>query len=144
MSTEERDLLVDHTGWALGWFAFYAGIAIIAMHFESGATRFGTSWYFALQVPGSPATWGAVILIAGVLMLYGARRDSRRAVYAGATIGSFWFCLIDATALLAFLADLFDDNPLNTVNALSMGIWTLLAYLYGSRRRLNEKRFADD
>lgn len=141
--TVERDRLVDRNGWALGWLAAYSGVAIIASHIESGATRFGHSWYFALQVPGSPATWGVVILIAGLLLLGGCWRNNRCACHAGASIGFAWFCAIDATSLLAFIEDLLNDDPVNAVNPLSMGIWTLFAWMYGARRRYTEKRFDD-
>lgn len=133
----EADRLIDRNGWALAWVATVCGVAIIAAHIESRASRFSAaSWHYALQVPGSPATWGVVILTAGLLLLYGASRDAQRACHAGFLLAFLWFCGLDAAAFLALSKDMLDLTPVNRVNPLSVVFYTYLAWMYGSRMRL--------
>lgn len=133
---DEHYRLYRRNGWALTWLAIAFGATIIGTHVESGRHRWASrTWQIALQVPGSPATWGAVILAGGVLLCYGLVRNNGRAVRAGMMTGFLWFCALTATALAAFLDDLLDDVP-DTVNPLAAISWLYLAWMYGSRLRL--------
>lgn len=69
---EDKQSLIRRNGRRLGVIALAFGIAIVGSHIESGRARWSASaWSFALEVPGSPATWGPVILIAGILIRFG-------------------------------------------------------------------------
>ncbi|GAS98881.1 M6 family metalloprotease domain protein, precursor [Mycolicibacterium canariasense] len=122
--------IISRNARALGWIATAFGATIIASHVESGSTRWtAAAWTYALEVPGSPATWGAVILAAGLALLYGCRRESIRARLLGARIAFLWFCALDAAAVLAFTSDML-DNPVDTVNPLAVIAWTCFAVMY--------------
>lgn len=130
-SADGRAEIVDREGRFLGWLAAAFGTTIIASHIESGQARWSAAaWSFALEVPGSPATWGAVILAGGAALLCGLMRDRRRLHMLGAWIGFVWFIALAVAALLAFSADLFDDRSLNLVNPLSMLTWVAFASMY--------------
>ncbi len=123
--------IIGRNARALGWIATAFGATIIASHVESGSTRWtAAAWTYALEVPGSPATWGAVILAAGLTILHGCRRASLRARLLGARVAFLWFCALDAAAVLAFTSDMLDDNPINTVNPIAMVAWTCFAVMY--------------
>jgi hypothetical protein len=124
---------------ALGWIATAFGATIIASHIESGSTRWtAAAWSYALEVPGSPATWGAIVLAAGLTVLYGCRWNSRRARVLGTRIAFLWFCALDAAAALAFVSDMLDTDPVDTVNPLAVIAWTCFAVMY--RLHIHDER----
>lgn len=125
---------------ALGWIATAFGGTIVASHIESGSARWtAAAWSYALEVPGSPATWGAVILGAGLVMLWGCYRYRLGARLLGARIAFLWFCALDAAAVLAY--DMLDANPVDTVNPVAVIAWTCFAVMF--RLHINdEKRHA--
>lgn len=123
--------------WCLGTLATAFGATIIACHIESGSLRWSASaWAFALEVPGSPATWGAVALLAGALVLYGNAKRHRRSRLWGCWIAFIWFCSLAVAALTTFVADLASDNP--TVNPLAFITWTTFAAMF--RMQIQDER----
>lgn len=121
-----RDDFIARLGWGATIFAIVVGVSIIGCHVESGARRWtAAAWQFALNVPGSPATWGVVILVAGLLMLYGKVWHSRRPYHVGCVIGFGWFILLCGAALMAFIND-------PVVNPLGPIVWGFAAFIYGS------------
>ncbi|QDH91713.1 hypothetical protein SEA_PHRAPPUCCINO_35 [Mycobacterium phage Phrappuccino] len=137
---DPRDAIIRRNGWALSWLATIFGITIIACHIESGKARWSSSvWEYALQVPGSPATWGFVILASGLMLLYGNRDPHRQRIRnIGYWIGFWWFCALDATAMLSLIDDLVDADPLNIANPLAVISWTYVAYIYRERVDLSK------
>lgn len=122
--------VITRNGWLLGVIATLFGAAIIGSHIESGQTRWSASaWSFALEVPGSPATWGVAILIAGILLLLGSWKKRENLRIAGAWAACMWFCALDFAAVLALMHDLFDKTP-DTVNPLSVCTWSVFAVMY--------------
>lgn len=139
-SNDARDAIIRRNGWAVSWLAVLFGVAMIWSHVESGQSRWSASaWHYALEVPGWPASWGAVILLAGVLMLFGQRHHSRPLFHTGCWIAFGWCCGITAATILAFVNDLFDNDPLNTVNPFSLILWVYIAYMYRERVQLSSK-----
>ena len=123
-------MIIRRNAWLLGVIAALFGLTIIGSHIESGQARWSASaWSFALEVPGSPAAWGAIILLAGLGLLYGIWKDIGRLRIASAWLGCLWFCSLDFAALLALGQDLFDDS-LDSVNPLSALTWTVFAVMY--------------
>lgn len=126
VSKGARDELVARLGWGFTGLAILTGVAIIACHIESGARRWqAAAWQFALQVPGSPATWGVIILTGGLLMLAGRILHHRAIFRAGCFVGFWWFTILCGTSFAAFLTDP-DVNPLGTI------AWGAFAFVYGS------------
>lgn len=121
-----RDDFIARLGWGATVFAILVGLAIIGCHLESGARRWtAAAWQFALNVPGSPATWGVFILAAGLLMLYGKVRSARMPYHVGCLIGFSWYVLLCGAALMAFISDP-EANPLGPI------VWGFAAFIYGS------------
>lgn len=117
------------TGWFLALTAFAFGAVIIACHLESGVRRWqAAAWRYAALVPGSPATWGIVILTAGILLLYGCTTRSRRALVVGFTIAFLWFSVLTAAAGLAVVDDLLGST--RQANPLAVVAWMAFAVLY--------------
>jgi hypothetical protein len=128
-----RDQVIKSNGWALAWLAAMFGVAIIGCHIESGGKRWAAAaWQFALQVPGSPATWGVVILGAGVAMLYGCFRHNRKAYHYGCCVAFGWFVVLCGASFLAFLTD-------PVVNPLSPLAWGYIAFMFALRFKLSGK-----
>lgn len=126
---EDVDKLIDQLGWLLTLIAITFGVVIIACHIESGRKRWvATAWHYALIVPGSPATWGAVILVGGLLMAYGRAYSNIRAMYVGAWIAFGWFCVLTGTVGAAVSGDLF--NGTRTANPVAAVTWFGFACLY--------------
>jgi phosphatidylglycerophosphate synthase len=142
--TDIRISATRRTGWAIAITAVAIGSYFIGAHIESGKGRFTAAvWQAPLSVPGSPASWGAIILIAGLLQVTGrvlARRrgDARGRgwVHWGCILAFLWACFVDGAQLVS----LWNDDR-NMVNALGLILWTLLAYLYGERAKQTAKRF---
>lgn len=134
--------IVRRNGWSLGWLAVAFGVVIIASHIESGGARWAApAWQFALHVPGAPATWGALILLAGVAILYGSRRHDVRWRVRGAWVAFWWFCALSAAAGISFSSDLADGG-LNLVNPLAVLTWGCFAGMY--RLHIRDERDARD
>lgn len=124
--------LVRRNARRLGIIALAFGIAIIGSHVESGRERWSASaWSFALEVPGSPATWGCVILAAGIVILAGKRR-------LGYWMAFLWFCALAFSAGLALAGDIFDRGEIHAVNPLSVITWMILASMY--RQQIDDER----
>ena len=108
----------------LGFIAVAFGVAIIGSHIESGRERWSAAaWSFALEVPGSPATWGVVILIAGLAILAGKHRF-------GYWVGFLWFCALAFAAAMALGRDIFGPGTFTAVNPLSVVAWTVFASMF--------------
>ncbi|MGE2733868.1 hypothetical protein [Mycolicibacterium vaccae] len=121
----------------LGIIALAVGIAIVGSHIESGRERWSApAWAFALEVPGSPATWGAVILVAGILILAGVRRARIRRV--GYWIAFLWFCALAFSAGLALATDIFTSGEIRAVNPLAVICWTVFASMF--RQQIDDER----
>jgi hypothetical protein len=115
----------------LGIIALAFGIAIIGSHLESGQERWSASaWSFALEVPGSPATWGVIICTAGVLIFTRWRRIGYWAAF-------LWFCALCFASGLALAEDVFSGS-LHAVNPLSVITWTVFASMY--RQQIDDER----
>jgi hypothetical protein len=138
-----RDAIIRRNGWAVAWLATMVGVAIMGSHLESGKDRWtAANWHFAMQIPGSPATWGVVIFVAGLAMLWGNMHHSWRVFRAGGWIACAWFCAVDGAAILAFFGDLLDDDPINSTNPLLVIFVTYIAYMYRERVQLADRRHA--
>lgn len=121
--------IVRRNAHALGVIAVAFGATIVACHVESGASRWSAAaWAFALEVPGSPATWGVIILAAGAVLLYGHYRDQYRTRLYSAHLAFWWFCSLAAAAMIALGDDIMDNA--DQVNPLSLITWALLAWMY--------------
>jgi hypothetical protein len=82
---------------SLALFASALGVAILV----SGPERFGAvTFAVALRLPGAPATWGATILLAGLITLAGILLGRAIVVAAGMLLAGAW-CLLFASAFLA-------------------------------------------
>lgn len=131
---DARDETIERLSWGLPVLALLVGGAIIACHLESGGRRWAAaSWQFALQVPGAPATWGVVILVAGIAMVVGKLLGARdRFCYrAGTWLAFWWFVVLCAASLLA----MFNNG---TVNPLSPITWGAIAFAYALLFRLSK------
>ena len=130
-----RDELVARNGRRLGIIALAFGTIIIGSHIESGSQRWSASaWAFALEVPGSPATWGAVLLAAGLLIRFSRRRR------LGYWTAFLWFCSLAFAAGIALAEDVF-GGTIHLVNPLAVATWTVLASMY--RQQLDDEKLAD-
>lgn len=126
-------MIVARNARRLAYIALAFGIAIIGSHIESGRDRWAASaWSFALEVPGSPATWGVVILAAGILII---RQNARRIGY---WIAFLWFCSLAFASGLALADDIFTGDEIRAVNPLSVITWTIFASMY--RQQLEDER----
>ena len=118
--------------WFLTSLAVAFGIVIVACHIESGLGRWqAAAWRYAAGVPGSPATWGVVILAAGLVLAYGQLRDDSRALRLGYRLTFWWFTVLCAAALLAMGYDLAEGT--RQANPIAPLAWFGFAYLYRSR-----------
>lgn len=116
----------------LGVIALAFGVTIIGSHIESGRERWAASaWSFALEVPGSPATWGAFILIAGILIFAGRRT-------AGYWVAFLWFCALAFAAVMALAGDIFQRGEIHAVNPLAVVAWVTFASMY--RQQIDDER----
>lgn len=116
----------------LAGLAVAFGLVIVACHIESGLGRWqAAAWRYAAGVPGSPATWGVVILAGGIALAYGQCRDSARALRLGHRLVFWWFTFLCAAALLAMGHDLSDGT--RQANPIAPLAWFGFAYLYRSR-----------
>lgn len=124
--------VVERNARRLGIIAVAFGTVIVGSHIESGRDRWSASaWTFALEVPGSPATWGAVILAGGLLILAGKRR-------AGYWISFLFFCALAFAAGLALATDILQQREIHAVNPLSVLTWVILASMY--RQQIDDER----
>lgn len=122
--------IVRRNAWSLGVLALAFGVVIIGCHIESGKERWSAAaWSYALEVPGSPATWGALALTAGLVVTFGCRYERRRIRLVGLWLGAGWFCGLAGAAVLAF-ADDIRDPAINTVNPLSIVAWLAFASMH--------------
>ncbi len=121
--------IVSRNSWCLAWVAITLGIAIIASHVESGRARWAAAaWKVAQQVPGSLASWGVVILLAGLLIVIGQRHGIAWRLI-GLSTGFVWFCILAAATVDALWIDQHDGPP-NTTNPLSTIAWLCFAAMY--------------
>ena len=118
--------------WFLTSLAIAFGVIIVACHIESGLGRWqAAAWRYAAGVPGSPATWGVVILAAGLVLVFGQCRSSVGALRLGYRVIFWWFTFLCAAALLAMGQDLLDGT--RAANPIAPLAWFGFAYLYRSR-----------
>lgn len=145
-----KDEIIERNGRDLTVLAIATGVVILACHLESGSRRWAAAiWTSALDIPGAPATWGVVILAAGLLMLRGRRRDSptgRRRYRAGCVIGSAWFSMIAFFWASSILIDLVDryvmHNPAAGVaNPFGIPMCLYIAVMMARRARLANEHF---
>lgn len=136
-----KDEIIERNARALILLNIVLGVLILLCHFESGARRWSAAvWDSALNVPGAPATWGVVILVAGLCMWVGRRLNApwkRQAFRVGCMTGSVWFALLAGFWLTAFLDDMNQDRIANPVG---IPVWLYVAYMLGLRARLANER----
>ncbi|MCG7595936.1 hypothetical protein [Mycobacterium sp. PSTR-4-N] len=121
--------IVHRNSLCLGVIAVAFGATIIGCHIESGGRRWAAAaWTFALKVPGSPATWGGLVLVAGVLIIAGYRRERQRLRIIGCWLAFWWFTALAAAACIAFAADLIRNE--DVVNPLSLITWLCFAAMF--------------
>lgn len=133
-ATNGTGRIIRRNGWALTILAVAFGAAIIAGHIESGRARWAeVTWQYALEVPGSPFSWGAIIFIAGLFLLYGQIRGYGHASRIGCWTAFVWFCSLDAASIIAVIADILSDD--RVANPLVLIVWTWFAYMYRQHQR---------
>lgn len=130
------DELIRKNGNALALMTTGIGIMAILCHIESGTRRWSTpAWRDAMQLPGSPATWGIVLLIAGICLTIGAHRAVQS---MWSTVGYWlafaWFCAVFG---VQFYTLIHDES--GTANPTWLILWLYVAYLLRLRYRY-EKR----
>lgn len=111
--------------WPMAILAILLGGTIIACSIESGIHRWADpAWYYASLVPGSPLSWGGVVLAGGGLITAGSRWP--RAGRLGYAVVFGWFCFMSAAAAMSTWHDLWAG----TREADPVGIltWGALAY----------------
>jgi hypothetical protein len=108
----------------------------------SSRARWGSPvWHDALRVPNAPATWGAILLIAGLLLLVGGwledhGRDCARAVQReGFRLAWIW-----ATCLAVMQFSSFIHDTSGTANAIGLIVWCYVSYLYRLRFNGTDRR----
>ena len=117
------------TGWLPTGIAVTFGAVIVACHIESGRQRWAAAaWRYAALVPGSPSTWGVLVLAAGLLLAYGHVRKARRVLVAGYSTVFLWFCVLAAAAAAAVTEDLVEGT--RQANPLAVVAWLGFAVLY--------------
>lgn len=132
LATSHAPSVIPRNARRLGVIAVAFGVAIIGSHIESGRERWSApAWSYALEAPGSPATWGVVILAAGLLILLGKHR-------IGYWIAFLWFCALAFTAGLALAGDVFNRGEIRAVDPLSVIAWTVFASMY--RQQIDDER----
>lgn len=130
--TDEASAIIRRNARRLGIIALVFGVAIIGSHIESGRDRWSASaWSFALEVPGSPATWGVFILAAGLLILTGKHR-------LGYWTAFLWFCSLAFASGMALATDILNRGEIHAVNPLSVAAWTVFASMY--RQQLDDEK----
>lgn len=78
---------VQALGRGLAFLAIIAGLNIVL----TGHDRWSTPEYTsALAVPGAPATWGYLLMLTGLLALYGSLRGKYRWLLLGHAGVGFW------------------------------------------------------
>lgn len=108
-------------------FAILQGIAIIV----GGPERWrGLSFQIALMVPGSPPTWGYLILVAGIVAAVGTFTGSMRAVSYSMFIATAWSGMFAITFIIG--AILHGESALTAIVTYSMiAIWfAILGVVY--------------
>lgn len=145
-----KDEIIGRNGRDLAALAIVTGVVILACHLESGARRWAAAiWRSALDVPGAPATWGAIILVAGLLMLWGRRCDTplaRRRYRAGCAIGSVWFSMIAAFWATAVGADFiahygYGQAESGVANPFGIPMCAYIAVMMARRARLANEQY---
>ena len=87
MSTAQR------RSWPVAALAILLGVVIIACAIESGIHRWSDpAWYYASMLPGSPMSWGVIILSGGILVAAGEWNPVVRRV--GFWVVFLWFCFM--------------------------------------------------
>lgn len=107
------------------------GGIIIVCSIESGIHRWeDPAWYYAAMVPGSPLSWGVVILDAGVLILAGIRWPIL--LRAGYVLAFTWFCFMSAAAAMSTWHDLTtgtrEADPVGVISWGALGYWCRASY----------------
>lgn len=111
--------------WPMAILAIALGGTIIACSIESGRHRWeDPAWYYASLVPGSPTSWGVVIVAGGLLIAAGARWPRLRRLGYMVLFG--WYCFMSAAAALSSYDDLMrgtrEADPVEIIS------WGALAY----------------
>jgi len=129
MKRDETELVIDPriAQWTvqtlarlLATYAVCNGAHIII----SGRTRFtGPSYETAMLVPGAPASWGVVLIIAGLLALFGSLTLRPRIACVGLWIGGLWSMFFTITFFASYLSH-------RAGNPTGMWVYGLLCCLY--------------
>ena len=91
-------------------YALVQGLLILL----GGTERFSAPGYrAALQVPGAPAVWGVVILLAGMILIAGKAMRRNRVASVGAGIASVWSFLFGVAFFRSAMA--FPDANLTAI-----------------------------
>lgn len=130
MKPEARDEILGRNAMALMVVTVTLGGVITA---SSKARWAAPVWRDALRVPNAPTTWGVVLLIGGLLLLFGQWLDehdheSRRVLRVGYGIGWLWSSCLAAVQFSAFIHDVS-----GTANAIGFIIWIYMAFLFRLR-----------
>lgn len=111
----------DIIGWVLAVFAVLVGLLILL----GGPERWQAAAYkTAMELPGAPATWGWIILFAGVLLTFGNLVVSRQSIIVSCGVAALW-CTFFA---ITFGAQLFRDPE--GVGNLGPAVWGFIAIIY--------------
>ncbi|MHA0288244.1 hypothetical protein ACXYX3_17565 [Mycobacterium sp. C3-094] len=149
LSEDAKNEIIELNGRDLSLLAIVTGLVILACHLESGARRWASAiWETALAIPGAPATWGAVLLVGGVLMYRGRACDTpraRRSHRVGCTIGMYWWAMIAFFWGIAIVDDLIGlyirgDITSGAANPFGVAMCLYLAVLHARRAKLARER----
>lgn len=122
----------DLTGWMYAGLAIVYGTSIIV----GGEDRWAAPAYkTALTVPGAPATWGAVFLTFGVILLVGVITGRTTPIRVGAGLCALW-CMFFA---VTFLVETIRNDAVGYGGPI---LWGWFAVMYLIRMVSNRPEFA--
>lgn len=118
------------------------GIGVGTTILIGGSSRFaGLSYEVARAVPGAPATWGAAVLFAGLVMWSGTILAQPRVTAIGAWIGGVWALLFaSAFFLSAVRHDEANTTATWTYLFLASGFFLLSGAHYAAQPIRKEKK----
>ena len=109
MKRSDTELVIDPriAQWTVQAFARLLatyGIANGVHIILSGSSRFtALSYETAMRVPGAPTSWGVVLVVAGLLTLFGSLTLRPRLAFAGLWIGGVWSLFFAVTFVVSYL-----------------------------------------
>jgi len=131
MKRDETELVIDPriAQWTvqafarlLATYAIVNGVHIIL----SGASRFSAiSYETAMRVPGAPTSWGVILVIAGVIALFGTLTFRPSVACVGLWIGGVWSMFFAVT----FIASFFKHPGGNPTGMWAYGLLCCLFYI---------------